>query len=25
VFNSGMYKNELSLDQEPELFFSLWT
>ena len=25
VFNSGMYRNELSLVQEPELFFSLWT
>ena len=25
VFNSGTYRNELSLDQEPELFFSLRT
>jgi len=23
VFNSGTYRNELSFDQEPELFFSV--
>jgi lysophosphatidate acyltransferase len=25
VFNSGMYRHELSLDQEPKLFFLLQT
>jgi lysophosphatidate acyltransferase len=25
VFNSGTYTNELSVDREPELFFSLQT